>query len=155
MSDINIDVNGEQESVATLPEEQISEVENSVEQDTADAATSVAEDETDYDALIEEDLRSLRAEFQEAAELTSITELNNPLRYAALRDLGLCAREAYLATGGSRARRDTRAHLGTAYGRRASTPGGIMTQRELSEARELFGDLKDEEIQRLYRRVTK
>ena len=112
------------------------------------------EPEIDYEKIIEDDLAELRSEFHELSDVTSITELNNPLRYAALRDLGLSPTEAYLATK-KRVPADTRAHLDTAYGRRASSPYGSMPQRELTAARELFGDLSDADIQRLYRKVTK
>ena len=106
----------------------------------------------DYDALIAEDIATLKSAFPELSALDSITELDNPIRYAALRDLGLSAEEAYLATT-KRAKRDNRAHLTTAYGKNATPPASTMSQRELSEARELFGNLSDLEIQRLYKRV--
>ena len=54
--------------------------------------------QTDYAAVAREDLRALKAEFPELAAIGSITELNAPLRYAELRDLGASPREAYLAT---------------------------------------------------------
>ena len=111
------------------------------------------EGEIDYEALIAEDLTALRSEFPELAGIEDITELDNPIRYAALRDMGLTAEEAYLATR-KRVKRDNRSHLTTAYGRSGSAPRGGMSQRELSEARELFSGLSDSEIQRLYRKVT-
>ena len=111
-----------------------------------------AENTVDYEALIEEDLATLKSEFPELASLGSITDLDNPIRYAALRDLGLSPGEAYLATA-KRVKRDNRAHLTTAYGKNATPPASTMSQRELSEARELFGNLSDLEIQRLYKRV--
>lgn len=148
-----------------------SEAEESVEQtdthegDTAPAASeevipgesggvsdTASDNAVDYAALIEEDIATLKGEFPELASLGSITELNDPIRYAALRDLGLSAEEAYLATA-KRVKRDNRAHLTTAYGKNATPPTSTMSQRELSEARELFGNLSDLEIQRLYKRV--
>ena len=110
-------------------------------------------DEVDYEEIIASDLAVLRSEFAELKNLGDITDLDNPLRYAELRDLGLDPREAYLATA-KRTRRDNRSHLTTAYGRNAVTPIGSMSQRELSEAREIFNNLSDSEIQRLYRKVT-
>lgn len=114
---------------------------------------SDGENEVDYERIIEDDLAELRAEFPELYGISDITELDNPLRYAALRDLGLSATEAYLATT-KRKRHDNRAHLKSAYGRSAAAPTGMMTQRELRDAREIFGNLSDAEIQRLYRKVT-
>ena len=85
---------------------------------------------------------------------TSITELNNPLRYAALRDLGLSPIEAYMATA-KRRTQDTRSHLKSAHGRSAAAPAGMMSQYELASARELFPGMSDADLQRLYKKVTK
>ncbi|MBO7304218.1 MAG: hypothetical protein J6V09_03265 [Clostridia bacterium] len=106
----------------------------------------------DYADLVRRDVDALRREFPELAALSSVTELDNPLRYAALRDLGLSAREAYLATSERPSRTDNRAHL-------YSTPtrargGGSMPEAELSCARAIFGDLSDSEIRKLYKKVT-
>ena len=119
---------------------------------SAEFVDTASDNGVDYAAMIEEDIATLKGEFPELASLGSITELDNPIRYAALRDLGLSAEEAYLATT-KRVKRDNRAHLTTAYGKSATSPSSMMTQRELSEARELFGNLSDLEIQRLYKRV--
>jgi len=108
----------------------------------------------DYEALIESDLAELKAEFPELKSIGDITELNNPLRYAALRDLGLSPAEAYLATAKRRSQ-DTRSHLKSAHGRSASAPTGMMSQYELATARELFPGMSDADLQRLYKKVTK
>lgn len=115
---------------------------------------TVTEDseDVDYERLMADDLQALKGEFPELSSIDSITELENPLRYAALRDLGLSPSEAYLATA-KRAKRDNRSHLTSAYGKSATPPGGIMSQRELREAREVLGDLSDLEIRSLYKRV--
>jgi len=137
----------------------ISEVESAEEitHVSPDAPTQAPNHEeyadVNYEAIIVEDLERLRAEFPELSNIKDISELENPLRFAELRDLGLDATEAYLATT-KRRRQDTRSHLQSAYGRSAAPPSGMMTQRELSAARELFGNLSDSEIQRLYKKVT-
>lgn len=104
--------------------------------------------------LLAEDVEELKREFAELSELGDITELSNPTRYAALRDLGLTPREAYLATAPAR-RQDNRSHLrgspSVNVGRKKST----MTLREWNIARALFEDLDDGEIEKLYRKVTK
>jgi len=128
-------------------------------QDEAEAKDEVelkdeAEAEIDYESLIESDLLELKGEFPELSEISDITELKNPLRYAALRDLGLTPKEAYLATGGGRKKADTRSHLSPAVSRSAGGRSSVMTRRELENARELFDGLSDLEISRLYRRVT-
>ena len=108
----------------------------------------------DYGEIAANDLAELKRTFPELREVNDITELNNPMRYAALRDLGLSAEEAYLATNRQRSSYDNRAHL------TPSVPGGASVVREMSRndydmAREIFSDMSDAEIRKLYRRVTK
>ena len=50
--------------------------------------------------------------------------------------------------------KDTTSHLGGSVPRRVETPRGAMTKAEMREARELFHDLDDAEIHRLYKKVT-
>ena len=126
------------------------EVENTAPPE-AEAADS---DEINYEELIASDLEALKAEFPELKGITDITDLHNPLRYAALRDLGLTPEEAYLATAKRRAQ-DTRSHLRSAHGRGASAPSGMMSQQELTAARDLFPGMSDSDLQRLYKKVTK
>ena len=46
------------------------------------------------------------------------------------------------------------AHLSSSMPKIASAPKGAMTKSQLREARELFPDLSDGEIHRLYKKVT-
>ena len=108
----------------------------------------------DYSAIAALDLKELKGEFPELCGLEHISGLDNPMRYAALRDLGLSPREAYLATA-RRQRADGRAHLSSAVPRGAGSPGGGMSARELAQAREIFSDMSDVEIRALYKKVTK
>ena len=107
-----------------------------------------------YGELVKADIAALSAEFSELSELSDITELENPLRYAALRDLGLTPAEAYLATTKNRRKTDNRSHL---FGMPmvSSSPLGSMSERELESARELFSDMSDAQIRKLYKKVTK
>lgn len=110
---------------------------------------------TDYEALAREDAKILASIFPSLAGIESVTELKNPLRYAALRDLGLSPKEAYLATCEPTAAYDNRSHLtSTVRGKRGSAEG-LMTHSELEAARELFSGLSDREIHSLYKKVTK
>ena len=112
--------------------------------------------EKDYEALIEEDLEALRNSIPELEGIKDITELENPVRYGALRDLGLSPEEAYRATTqGKRARPDNRAHLISSAPRAIRTQSSDMTYRELEMAREIFTRIPDAEIQRLYKKVTR
>ena len=50
---------------------------------------------------------------------------------------------------------NTRAHLTSSVPRAARIPSGALTKGEISEIRNILGNLDDAEIQRLYKRVTK
>ena len=112
-------------------------------------------EEIDYGVIVREDIETLKREFTELEGLGSITELDNPLRYAQLRDMGLSAEEAYLATSRKRRKPDNRAHLFSSMPKGAGTSGGNMSRAELEMARELFPDISDAQIQKLYKSVTK
>lgn len=147
------------ENVATEDEDAKSEIIPDTEDDkgvadTNTEAESEVEDTVDYEALIASDIDTLKSEFPELKGINDITDLNNPLRYAALRDLGLSPSEAYMATA-KRRTQDTRSHLRSAHGRNAATGIGMMSQYELATARELFPGMSDSELQRLYKKVTK
>lgn len=134
--------------------EEITEIDSDGDDAVNEAELTEAGDVTDYEAIIASDIATLKSEFPELKDLTEITELNNPLRYAALRDLGLSPVEAYMATA-RRLTQDTRSHLRSAHGRSAAAPTSMMTQYELATARELFPGLNDSDLQRLYKKVTK
>ena len=137
--------------------EEIDTVDVSVEDEispTEEASVEVDEVVTDYSTVADEDVRALSMLFPELSELKSITELENPLRFAALRDLGLSAEEAYLATAKRRLMKDNRAHL-TASVPTGATPDMEMPRHDLEVAREMFSGLSDREIRALYRKVTK
>ena len=142
------------------PEPKSEERDKSVAEDNADSVSDASPHdvpdgaEIDYEALIASDVASLKAEFPELAGIKNVTDLNNPLRYAALRDLGLTPAEAYMATA-KRSASDTRSHLVSARGRSMAQDAGMMSQLELATARDLFPGRSDSELQRLYKRVTK
>lgn len=148
-----------------MDENTVSEVTDEVTSDTssvpienADAASEDASDTElsggiDYAAVLDADMAELRREFPELEGLSDIYELANPVRFGALRDLGLSAKEAYLASGGRRAVYDNRRHLTASVPRTARSAAESMPRRELDLARELFGDMSDTDIQKLYRKV--
>ena len=150
----------EADAVMADAEAQITDEEDNGEEaavDDCDEATpssdEEAEGETDYAALVAEDIRTLKSIFPELRRMTRITELKDPLRYAALRDLGLTPKEAYLATEGASRRSDNRSHLVGALPKGVSAPAGSISRSELENARMLFGDLSDRQIERLYKKV--
>ena len=112
------------------------------------------QDELDYERQALADLAELHREFPETKGAESLTEIKNPLRYAALRDLGLTPTEAYLAARGKPVY-DNRGHLGTSVPRAAGMPRGFMPSGELNAARAIFHGMSDAEIQKLYQRVTR
>lgn len=120
-----------------------------------DSFSEELESNEDYaEEVINSDLEELKREFPELSDTKDITEIHNPTRYAALRDLGLSPTEAYLATT-PRVVRDNRSHLKGTPTATARRPVSAMTHREWQEARALFEDLSDSEIEKLYKRVTK
>ena len=108
----------------------------------------------DYAAIVKADIEELSSEFGELKDLCDITELENPLRYAALRDLGLSPAEAYLATTKNRKKTDNRSHL---FGMPmvSASHSGSMPDKELEAAREIFTDISDAQIRKLYKKVTR
>ena len=142
---INAPLESEATDEASVPQIAIAEGE-------ADTDTPV-DDGIDYAAVLDADMAELRAEFPELDGMKDIYELANPVRFGALRDLGLSAREAYLASGGRRTVYDNRRHLIASVPRTAISAAVSMPRRELDMARELFGDMSDTDIQKLYRKV--
>lgn len=148
----------EQEQLPVTQEEE-SPHEESLEPTAAEDNSGGEEEPTeavDYAKIVEEDIIDLRGSFPELHSLTDITELENPLRYAALRDLGLSPKEAYLATSSRRTVYDNRSHLSGAHPKAvASAPTGGMSREEWQSARELFSGLSDGEIYELYKKATR
>ncbi len=137
--DVNENLHNDEEIAFTPP----------MQEETADQEPS-----KDYAAVVAADIAELSQEFVELKNLSDITELENPLRYAALRDLGLSAAEAYLATTKNRHKADNRSHL---FGMPmvSSVPSDSMPDRELEAAREIFADISDSQIRKLYKKVTR
>ena len=98
-------------------------------------------------------MQEISEQFSPEREL-DISDLKNPIRYGALRDLGLTPREAFLASGGKKEKEDNRAHLSSSVPRKFSSRFSEMPRAELDAARELFGDLSDAQIRNLYKKVT-
>ena len=134
--------------------EQTEEVTNTAEVDAnADADSQKAENDNYYEELLVSDMNELSDEFAENGRI-KITDLKNPLRYGALRDLGLTPKEAYLASGGRKERTDNRSHLSSSVPRKTAAEFSEIPRAELDAARELFSDISDSEIRNLYRKVT-
>lgn len=121
----------------------------------ADEEKNEPSDTLDFAEIERRDLSELKALFPNLKDKTSILELENPLRYAALRDLGLSPKEAYLATSEPVRKYDNRSHLTSSVPKSAIAPSDLLSRGELEAARELFSGLSDRELQRLYKKVSR
>ena len=134
----------------------IAEPTDGTEKAETDAPEHEAEEngEIDYAKRLDEDLAQIREQFPSLHGLRDVTDLKDPLRFGALRDLGLSAKEAFLASGGAKAGYDNRTHLTASVPKRASN-GIEMTRKEYEVVKDLFSHLSDSEIKKLYQRATK
>jgi hypothetical protein len=117
-----------------------------------DGATEVTP--VDYARQAAEDLAEIKRLDPAYAPAAHLAELPFAKRFAQLRDLGLSVAEALAAARPRFARTDGRAHLTPLAPRGVGTPGGTLDRERMKEARMLFGDLSDAEINALYRRVS-
>ena len=138
------------EEIAEASSEDISEISNTVSENEPQTEESA---DKDYGAIERADVEELKKEFPELSGISRITELENPLRYGALRDLGLSPSEAYLATHGRKRISDNRYHLFASPAISASAHGAI-SEKEMEAARDIFPDISDKEIRKLYKKVT-
>ncbi len=148
----------ESEEIITTPSEVPSaellnsEIESEAISEPMEAVPN-SESGIDYAELLKSDMNELTEELS-ASETLKITDLKNPIRYGALRDLGLTPKEAYLASGGRKERVDNRAHLSSSVPRKMAASFSEIPRAELDTARELFSDMNDSEIRNLYKKVT-
>ena len=148
----------ESEEIITTPSEVPSaellnsEIESEAISEPMEAVPN-SESGIDYAELLKSDMNELTEELS-ASETLKITDLKNPIRYGALRDLGLTPKEAYLASGGRKERFDNRAHLSSSVPRKMAASFSEIPRAELDTARELFSDMNDSEIRNLYKKVT-
>ena len=133
------------DTCATEEKEVNTELQNETEAESAD---------TDYEEILTSDMEELRESFAELGDDFSITDLKNPIRYGALRDMGLTPKEAYLATGGRQRERDNRAHLTVSAPCSATKRNLGIPRSELKIAREIFSDMNEAELQKLYKKVS-
>ncbi len=125
-----------------------------VSADTPDDVPSVTDADIDYEALAAEDLATLQKLVPGISHITHIKDLPGAARYAELRDRGLNAEEAFWAachaSVAPRGGYDNRSHLRSAVPRGAGGNPAVMTAAEMHAAKELFEDLSESEIQKLY-----
>ena len=132
---------------AHTPEAEIPEVENEVEPPSEEAAI-------DYEQLALEDLAEIKRLDPSYAPASHLGELPFARHFAELRDLGLSVKEALAAAAPRFEKADAKAHLRAMAPRGARVPEGSLDREGMKEAKLLFGNLTDAEINALYRRVT-
>lgn len=147
-----------EEAPMTTPEEGVEVQAPATETEEENATDEVATEEeapaVDYARMAEEDLREIQRIAPAFAHLTHLSQLPNATRYGALRDAGLSCEEAFWAVchHTAMAGYDNRSHLVSAVPRGAQGNASVMTSAELAAAKELFGDLSESEIHRLYQK---
>lgn len=124
-----------------------------------------AAQKTQFDAKIAADLAAVQAVYPDAKKFASVKDFPNFAEFGRLRDLGLAPDRAYIASHPDAVRQsvaeatrqqtlnDTKRHLKPAVSKQSKDTSLRMSKRELAECRELFPDMSDREIIRLYRQA--
>ena len=116
----------------------------------------------EYAAMEAADLAELQKRYPDI-RLNSLRDLKNLGRYGELRDMGLSAAEAFMATNAEMlekraeetgaARAASKAHMTTVSKKSGGTNEPQMTDEELAIARDFFPDMSDEQIQKVYKKA--
>lgn len=121
----------------------------------------------EFEKKMRSDFTEIQREFPETRNLKSLREIENLAKFGRFRDLGLSPKEAYAAANPDSVRKsvavatkqqslnDTRAHLKSAVPTTSKDDGITISKKELKEWRELFPNLTDKEISKLYRESAK
>ncbi|MBQ8908177.1 MAG: hypothetical protein IJY71_06295 [Clostridia bacterium] len=140
------------DSVEAAPRKEETPIEEAALPEAPEEPEAPAE-ERDYARQAEEDLEEIKRLDPAYRSLSHLSQLPSARRFAALRDLGLSVAEALAASNPRFPRENGKAHLRPSMDRGAASPRGALSGEEMRRAKELFSDLSDGEIQRLYRRV--
>lgn len=131
-----------------------------------DAARKLLQ-QTEFEKKMLSDFAEIQREFPETRGLKSLREIENLTKFGRFRDLGLSPKEAYAAANPDSVRKsvaaatkqqslnETKAHLKSAVPAGSKDDGIAISKKELSEWRDLFPNLSDKEISRLYRESAK
>ena len=142
----------EQEPATLQDGEEAREGEAPTEAETQEEPSFQAE-EKDYARMAEEDLAEIKRLDPSYLSLTHLSQLPFARRFASLRDLGLSVKEALAASNPRFPRENGKSHLRPSVDKGAASARGTLSGEEMRHAKELFSDLNDAEIQKLYRRV--
>lgn len=131
-----------------------------------DAARKLLQ-QTEFEKKMLSDFAEIQREFPETRGLKSLREIENLAKFGRFRDLGLSPKEAYAAANPDSVRKsvaaatkqqslnETKAHLKSAVPAGSKDDGITISKKELREWRDLFPNLSDKEISRLYRESAK
>lgn len=131
-----------------------------------DAARKLLQ-QTEFEKKMLSDFAEIQREFPETRGLKSLREIENLAKFGRFRDLGLSPKEAYAAANPDSVRKsvaaatkqqslnETKAHLKSAVPAGSKDDGIAISKKELKEWRDLFPNLSDKEISRLYKESAK
>lgn len=131
-----------------------------------DAARKLLQ-QAEFEKKMLSDFAEIQREFPETRGLKSLREIENLAKFGRFRDLGLSPKEAYAAANPDSVRKsvaaatkqqslnETKAHLKSAVPAGSKDDGIAISKKELREWRDLFPNLSDKEISRLYRQSAK
>ena len=120
---------------------------------------------TEFEKKARADLAELQAVYPETKGYTDIRQIPNLKRFGELRDLGLSPKEAYSAANPDAIRnnvatavkkqslQDTKKHLHSAVPKGSRDTAPKMNRAELTLWRELFPELNDKELLKLYKQT--
>ena len=132
---------------------------NSTEDDGEQQKTEPESADEEFELRARQDLATLKALYPHLSGVDHLSRIDNAVRFAQLRDMGLSVEEAYMASSAASTRQstryDNRSHLKSFVPRTLSDAGEEMSRSELESAKEMFGNLSEKEIRSLYKRVKK
>ena len=123
--------------------------------------------QAEFEKKMQSDFAEIQREFPETRGLKSLREIENLAKFGRFRDLGLSPKEAYAAANPDSVRKsvaaatkqqslnETKAHLKSAVLAGSKDDGIAISKKELKEWRDLFPNLSDKEISKLYKKKQK
>lgn len=131
-----------------------------------DAARKMLQ-QAEFEKKMQSDFAELQREFPETRAMKSLRDIDNLAKFGRFRDLGLSPKEAYAAANPDSVRKnvaaatkqqslnETKAHLKSAVPAGSKDDGIAISKKELKEWRDLFPNLSDKEISKLYKESAK
>ena len=146
----------------TKDEGEVSEHTEQAAEVTSEESAEVDNSIPDFEKMASEDLAEIKRLFPSFSDISHLRELDRASRFGEMREAGFSVEEALMATNYERifetvikrARQiNGKSHLMSVAPAASGNDTGGMTVEEMREAKEIFGDLSDREIQALYKRA--